>query len=79
MFMMRIFLSFCLLAGLTACTSGNTNVSAGTHNLSKGDCRNIQVCANGQCRSYDEVMTQSQCAMVVGEYTPRDYRKRWLF
>lgn len=78
--MMRIFFPFCLLAALTACSSGNTQISAGTHNLSKGDCRNIRVCdAAGACRTYDELMPQAQCDMLGGEFTPRDYRRGWLF
>lgn len=79
MFMMRIFFSFFLVAGLAACSSGNTHMSAGTHNLSKGDCRNIQVCNGGDCRTYEELMPQAQCEMLGGEFTPRDYRRRWLF
>lgn len=79
LFMMRIFFSFCLAAVLAACSSGNANISAGTHNLSKGDCRNIQVCEGGKCRTYHEAMTQAQCAMLGGEYTPRDYKGGWLF
>lgn len=78
--MMRIFFSFCLVLTLSACSSGNTNISAGTHNLSKGDCRNIRVCASGgQCQNYQELIPKAQCDMLGGEFTPRDYRRSWLF
>ncbi|MDO5089972.1 MAG: hypothetical protein Q4D61_00365 [Cardiobacteriaceae bacterium] len=77
--MLRISFSFLLVAALTGCSSGNANISAGTHNLSKGDCRNIEVCEGGQCRSYRESLTQAQCAMLGGEFTPRNPKSGWLF
>lgn len=76
--MIRIVLPFCL-AVLAGCSSGNAQVSAGTHNLSKGDCRNIRVCAGENCQTYSEVMSLSQCEMLGGEFVPRDYKRGWLF
>jgi len=56
---------------LTACARGDTTAAVGKHNLSKGDCRGIR--ADG--REYREEMTQSNCEMVGGTFSPRNRRK----
>ena len=56
---------------LTACARGDTTAAVGTHNLSKGTCTAIH--ADGH--EYKEEMTQSNCEMVGGTFSPRNRRK----
>ena len=56
---------------LTACARGDTTTAVGKHNLSKGTCSGIH--ADG--REYKEEMTQSNCQMVGGKFTPRNRQK----
>ena len=56
---------------LTACARGTTTAAVGKHNLSKGTCSGIH--ADG--REYKEEMTQSNCQMVGGKFTPRNRQK----
>ena len=56
---------------LTACASGDTTAAVGKHNLSKGTRSGIH--ADG--REYKEEMTQSNCEMVGGKFTPRNRKK----
>ena len=56
---------------LTACARGDTTAAVGKHNLSKGDCHGIR--ADG--REYRAEMTQSNCQMVGGKFTPRNRQK----
>ena len=55
----------------TACARGDTTAAVGKHNLSKGTCSGIH--ADG--REYKEEMTQSNCQMVGGKFTPRNRQK----
>ena len=56
---------------LPACARGDTTAAVGKHNLSKGTCSGIH--ADG--REYKEEMTQSNCQMVGGKFTPRNRQK----
>ena len=56
---------------LTACARGDTTAAVGSHNLSKGTCTAIR--ADGH--EYKEEMTQSNCQMVGGKFTPRNRKK----
>ena len=56
---------------LTACARGDTTAAGGKHNLSKGTCTAIH--ADGH--EYKEEMTQSNCQMVGGKFTPRNRKK----
>ncbi len=56
---------------LNACPRGDTTAAVGKHNLSKGTCSGIH--ADG--REYKEEMTQSNCQMVGGKFTPRNRQK----
>ena len=56
---------------LTACARGDTTPAVGKHNLSKGTCSGIH--ADGH--EYKEEMTQSNCQMVGGKFTPRNRKK----
>ena len=56
---------------LTACARGDTTAAVGKHNLSKGTCSGIH--ADGH--EYKEEMTQSNCQMVGGKFTPRNRKK----
>ena len=56
---------------LTACARGDTTAAVGSHNLSKGTCTAIH--ADGH--EYKEEMTQNNCQMVGGKFTPRNRKK----
>ena len=52
--------------------------SAGTHNTSKGICRDIQVCEGEQCRTKTDHMTQNNCDMVGGSFEPVNHKSGWF-
>ena len=53
--------------------------SVGTHNTSKGVCRDIQVCSDdGTCRMKNDSMTQSNCDMVGGTFEPINHKDGWF-
>lgn len=56
---------------LNACARGDNTAVVGKHNLSKGTCTGIH--ADG--REFREEMTQSNCTMVGGQFTPRNRHK----
>ena len=52
--------------------------SVGTHNTSKGICRDIQVCEGGQCATETDHMTQNNCEMVGGSFEPVNHKSGWF-
>lgn len=64
-----------LLAVVAITISG---CSLATHNTSKGVCRDISVCREGQCTTKADRMTQNNCEMVGGQFEPVDHRSGWF-
>ena len=60
---------------LTACARGDTTAAVGKHNLSKGTCSGIHADGHEYKHEYKEEMTQSNCQMVGGKFTPRNRKK----
>lgn len=74
---MKKFMIVLLGILLSACSYTHSKASLGTHNLSKGVCKNIQVCmSDDQCETIKkEAMTQAECETVQGEFEPRVLKK----